>query len=79
MPDIASLVVKDKELHYALTHNLAVKPKIVITDSQVFLKVNADVPPNILDDFFFDTDGQTKRRFRSICTWRFSYKTSTKQ
>lgn len=46
--DIAVMVVKDKELKYTLDHVLKGKPKIVITDSQVFLKVDADVPNDIL-------------------------------
>lgn len=45
--DAYALVVKERELRDALD-NLPKKPKMVITDSQAFLKVNADTPPDIL-------------------------------
>ena len=41
--DCASLVVKEREL-YPFYNNLINKPKLVITDSQVFHKVAADIP-----------------------------------
>lgn len=41
--DASALVVKERELHYAL-ENLKIAPAIVITDSQAVLKVCADVP-----------------------------------
>lgn len=44
--DAYAMVVKERELHHAL-ENLTRKPKIVITDSQVFLKVAADTPRDI--------------------------------
>ncbi|MDR0551333.1 MAG: [FeFe] hydrogenase H-cluster maturation GTPase HydF [Spirochaetaceae bacterium] len=44
--DAAALVVKEHELRDALAA-LGKKPAIVITDSQVFAKVSADVPPDI--------------------------------
>jgi [FeFe] hydrogenase H-cluster maturation GTPase HydF len=44
--DAAALVVKEHELRYAL-ERLAQKPRLVITDSQVFAKVSADVPPDV--------------------------------
>ncbi|MFH1428746.1 MAG: [FeFe] hydrogenase H-cluster maturation GTPase HydF [Candidatus Margulisiibacteriota bacterium] len=46
--DIPAIVVKDRELHYTLNYHLKTKPKLVVTDSQAFLKVNADVPNDIL-------------------------------
>lgn len=45
--DAIALVVKEKELKKALS-GLAKKPKIVITDSQAFLKVDADTPADIM-------------------------------
>lgn len=44
--DAVALVVKERELKYALD-NLKMPPALVVTDSQVFLKVAADVPPHI--------------------------------
>ncbi|NLI82019.1 MAG: [FeFe] hydrogenase H-cluster maturation GTPase HydF [Deltaproteobacteria bacterium] len=44
--DCFSLVVKERELRLAL-ERLKSPPALVITDSQVFLKVAADVPPPI--------------------------------
>ena len=41
------MVVKERELKKALD-DLARKPKIVITDSQAFQKVDADTPPDIM-------------------------------
>ena len=41
--DCATLVVKEREL-YEYYNKLGVKPKLVITDSQVFHKVAADIP-----------------------------------
>lgn len=45
--DAIALVVKERELKKALS-GLAQKPKIVITDSQAFLKVDADTPKDIM-------------------------------
>ncbi len=45
--DAIALVLKERELKKALA-GLAQKPKIVITDSQAFLQVDADTPPDIL-------------------------------
>lgn len=45
--DATAIVVKEYELKETL-HNLNKKPKIVITDSQVFAKVDADTPNDIL-------------------------------
>jgi [FeFe] hydrogenase H-cluster maturation GTPase HydF len=45
--DAIAMVTKEYELREALS-NLAKKPKMVITDSQVFLKVAADTPKDIL-------------------------------
>ncbi|MGE5675014.1 MAG: [FeFe] hydrogenase H-cluster maturation GTPase HydF [Mycobacterium leprae] len=45
--DAAALVVKERELKDTL-QGLARKPRIVITDSQAFLKVDADTPPDVL-------------------------------
>ena len=44
--DAYCMVVKDRELYHAL-EALGRKPDIVITDSQAFLKVSADVPEDI--------------------------------
>lgn len=44
--DAVALVVKERELKYALD-NLKMPPALVVTDSQAFLKVAADVPPDI--------------------------------
>ncbi|OQY31877.1 MAG: [FeFe] hydrogenase H-cluster maturation GTPase HydF [Spirochaetaceae bacterium 4572_59] len=41
--DCAALLVKEKEL-YSLYNNLGIKPSLVITDSQAFHKVSADLP-----------------------------------
>ncbi len=43
--DCAALIVKERELKY-FYDSLAVKPSLVITDSQVFSKVAADIPPD---------------------------------
>lgn len=45
--DAAAIVVKEYELKETLKH-LAKKPKLVITDSQVFAKVSADTPKDIM-------------------------------
>lgn len=44
--DAFCMVVKERELRRAL-ERLTVPPKLVITDSQAFLKVAADVPPGV--------------------------------
>ena len=44
--DATAIVVKEFELRDTLLH-LGKKPKLVITDSQVFAKVSADTPPDI--------------------------------
>lgn len=44
--DSMALVVKERELKAALS-NLKRPPKLVVTDSQAFLKVAADTPPEI--------------------------------
>lgn len=45
--DGQAVVVKERELKGALD-NLNTEPKIVVTDSQAFMKVAADVPENIM-------------------------------
>jgi [FeFe] hydrogenase H-cluster maturation GTPase HydF len=45
--DAAAIVVKEHELRDTLK-NLGKKPKMVITDSQVFAKVSADTPKEVL-------------------------------
>jgi [FeFe] hydrogenase H-cluster maturation GTPase HydF len=45
--DAMTLVVKERELKGALAA-LKKKPKLVVTDSQAFLKVAADTPPDVL-------------------------------
>lgn len=45
--DAVSLVVKERELKQALS-NLREKPRLVITDSQAFLKAEADTLPDVL-------------------------------
>ncbi len=45
--DAIALVVKERELKKALA-GLTQKPKIVITDSQAFLKVDADTPRDVM-------------------------------
>jgi small GTP-binding protein len=45
--DAMGLVVKERELKEAL-FSLGKKPRIVITDSQAFLKADADTPPDVL-------------------------------
>ncbi len=45
--DATAIVVKEHELRDTLA-SLGKKPKMVITDSQVFAKVSADTPPDIL-------------------------------
>jgi len=44
--DTVVMICKDKELRAALG-NLKTKPKLVITDSQAIMRVNADVPDDI--------------------------------
>jgi len=44
--DAAAVVVKERELAYIL-RKLAVKPRLVVTDSQAILKVTGDVPDEI--------------------------------
>jgi [FeFe] hydrogenase H-cluster maturation GTPase HydF len=44
--DAAAVVVKEHELKFTLEH-LGRKPRMVITDSQVFAKAAADTPPDI--------------------------------
>ncbi len=45
--DATAVTVKERELKYVLEHVLKDKPALVITDSQEFLKVDADTPPDI--------------------------------
>jgi len=45
--DALCLVVKERELRHALDQ-LKVQPRLVVTDSQAFLKVAADTPPEVL-------------------------------
>ncbi|EKD69015.1 MAG: iron-only hydrogenase maturation protein HydF, partial [uncultured bacterium] len=45
--DAMAYVVKERELRWALA-NLKQKPKMVVTDSQAFMKVSADTPTDIL-------------------------------
>ncbi|KKM10425.1 ATP-binding protein [Clostridiales bacterium PH28_bin88] len=45
--DACGIVVKERELKEAL-RSLARKPRMVVTDSQAFLKVDADTPPDVL-------------------------------
>jgi [FeFe] hydrogenase H-cluster maturation GTPase HydF len=45
--DAMTLIVKERELKGALAA-LKEKPKLVVTDSQAFLKVAADTPPDVL-------------------------------
>lgn len=45
--DVATVVVKERELAYTLSHVLREPPALVITDSQAFLEVDADVPPGV--------------------------------
>ncbi len=44
--DAMALVVKERELGHAID-GLKVPPKLVVTDSQAFLKVAADTPPQV--------------------------------
>ena len=44
--DAHAVVVKERELKQAL-ERLTEKPKLVVTDSQAFMKVAADVPPGV--------------------------------
>jgi len=41
--DCAAMIVKERELHHFYNH-LGIKPSLVITDSQAFHKVAADIP-----------------------------------
>lgn len=43
--DCASVVVKERELKFVYD-SLKIKPKLVVTDSQAFNKVAADIPPD---------------------------------
>ncbi|HHY46762.1 MAG TPA: [FeFe] hydrogenase H-cluster maturation GTPase HydF [Firmicutes bacterium] len=45
--DALALTVKERELKHAV-ESLSVKPRLVITDSSVFLKAAADTPPDVL-------------------------------
>ncbi|OPY56308.1 MAG: tRNA modification GTPase MnmE [Pelotomaculum sp. PtaU1.Bin035] len=45
--DACAMVVKERELKQALS-GLSRKPKLVVTDSQAFLKVDADTPPDVM-------------------------------
>ncbi len=45
--DVTCVVVKERELAHTLNHVLSSPPDLVVTDSQAFLKVDADVPPAI--------------------------------
>jgi len=45
--DAMCMVVKERELHAAM-ENLKHPPKLVVTDSQAFLKVAADTPPDVM-------------------------------
>ncbi len=60
-----AMVVKERELRYALD-NLAVKPKLVITDSQAIMKVAADVPEDILLTTFSVLEARHKGDLRIL-------------
>ncbi|MBM7855561.1 [FeFe] hydrogenase H-cluster maturation GTPase HydF [Desulfohalotomaculum tongense] len=45
--DAIAVVAKERELKQTID-NLACKPKMVVTDSQAFLKADADTPPGVL-------------------------------
>ncbi len=45
--DALAYVVKERELRWALS-NMKQKPKLVVTDSQAFMKVSADTPQDVL-------------------------------
>lgn len=45
--DALAYVVKERELRWALS-NMKQKPKLVVTDSQAFMKVSADTPEDIM-------------------------------
>ncbi|WP_034634120.1 [FeFe] hydrogenase H-cluster maturation GTPase HydF [Desulfofundulus thermocisternus] len=45
--DAVAVMVKERELKHALA-NLAVKPKLVVTDASAYLKAVADTPPDVL-------------------------------
>lgn len=45
--DVATVVVKERELEYTLRHVLREPPALVVTDSQAFMKVDADVPTDV--------------------------------
>lgn len=45
--DVSCVIVKEKELPHVLTNVLKEPPSLVVTDSQVFLKVSGDVPLDI--------------------------------
>ena len=58
--DAIAIVTKEFELRETL-NNLVKKPKLVITDSQVFLKVAADTPQGYFNDIIFNPICQHKR------------------
>ena len=59
--DAYCLVVKERELRGALAR-LKEPPKLVVTDSQAFLKVAADTPRGRAADQFFNPDVPVQRR-----------------
>ncbi|MFA4884690.1 MAG: [FeFe] hydrogenase H-cluster maturation GTPase HydF [Desulfotomaculaceae bacterium] len=65
--DAIAMVVKERELKKALA-GLAQKPKIVITDSQAFLKVDADTPKDILMTSFSILFARYKGNLETLVT-----------
>jgi len=58
--NVPYITVKDQSLSHVLKNILKVKPKLVVTDSQAFEKVNAEVPDNILLTSFSILFGRQK-------------------
>ena len=63
--DAMTLVVKERELKAALD-NLKEKPKLVVTDSQAFLKVAADTPKDVLMTSFSILFARYKGNLRAL-------------
>lgn len=63
--DATALVVKERELKVAIG-NLKNHPRLVVTDSQAFLKVAADTPPNVLMTSFSILFARHKGNLKSL-------------
>ncbi len=63
--DCTAIVLKEREVD-AFLRRTGIKPKLAITDSQVFLKADASIPRDIPLTSFSISAGKAEGRFRGV-------------